>query len=394
MTQSVVISWGLSSYFGWGIYGLNLALHWAADPVIEASSAAHIRWDQISVDAIRRQCLIPFLRRSGELQANLEPFANRGVTANAPVLVALGNRFQSSAAVHNVVLDGSPTIGVIFFEEALDAAARERAKRFACVITGSRWNEQVLRAYGIEGVRTILQGIDPTHFHVGPKLGLMPNRFLIFSGGKAEIRKGQDLVLAAFKIFGARHPEALLVTAWHSPWPHLARSLDRTGRAAPVAFNKDGGLDVLAWAHANGIGAEQILDLGNVPNVLMPSVLREMNVAVFPNRAEGGTNLVAMECMACGLPVILSRNTGHLDLMESDNCFPLDDQKPVPGAFAEVGVPGWGESNVEELVTRLEEIFSDHAEAQRRGALAAGKLSQLSWASTAAEVKALVLELA
>jgi glycosyltransferase involved in cell wall biosynthesis len=49
----------------------------------------------------------------------------------------------------------------------------------------------------------------------------------------------------------------------------------------------------------------------------MPSVLQEMNVAVFPNRAEGGTNLVAMECMACGLPVILSGNTGHLDLIEN-----------------------------------------------------------------------------
>jgi glycosyltransferase involved in cell wall biosynthesis len=393
MTQRVVIQWTLSSYYGWGIYGLNLALNWATDPSIEAISAANIRLDQISIDAIRRQALMPFFRRSIDLQAGFEQFANRGVTAQAPVLIALGNGFVSSTAAHNVTLDGNPSIGVIFFEDAMDAAALARAKRFALVITGSTWNEQLLRAYGVEPVRTVLQGVDPSHFHIGPKLGLMPDRFLIFSGGKAEIRKGQDLVLAAFKIFGARHPEAVLVTAWHSPWPHLAHTLDRTGKAAPVAFNKHGAVDVHAWARANGMRSEQILDLGNVPNALMPSVLREMNVAVFPNRAEGGTNLVAMECMACGLPVILSGNTGHLDLIENGNCYVLEHQRPVPGAFAGVGgVSGWGESDVEELVTRLEQIFDDHAEAARRGALAASTVSKLSWAATAAGVKRLVLE--
>jgi glycosyltransferase involved in cell wall biosynthesis len=393
MTQRVVIQWTLSSYYGWGIYGLNLALNWATDPSIEAISAADIRLDQIAIDAIRRQALMPFFRRSIDLQAGIERFANRGVTAQAPVLIALGNGFVSSTAAHNVTLDGSPSIGVIFFEEAMDAAALARAHRFALVITGSSWNEQLLRAYGVEPVRTVLQGVDPSHFHIGPKLGLMPDRFLIFSGGKAEIRKGQDLVLAAFTIFAARHPEAVLVTAWHSPWPRLARTLDRTGKTAPVAFNKDGAVDVHAWARANGVPSSQILDLGNVPNALMPSVLREMNVAVFPNRAEGGTNLVAMECMACGLPVILSRNTGHLDLIEDDNCYALEHQQPVPGAFAGVGgVSGWGESDVDELVTRLEQVFSDHAEAARRGALAANTVSKLSWAATAAGVKTLVLD--
>jgi glycosyltransferase involved in cell wall biosynthesis len=393
MTQRVLIQWTLSSYYGWGVYGLNLALNWATDPAIEAISAVDIRLDRLSIDAVRRQALMPFFRRSIELQAGFEPFANRAVIAQAPVLIALGNDFVGSTAAHNVTLDGTPSIGVIFFENAMDAAALERAKRFALVITGSTWNQQLLRAYGVERVHTILQGVDPSHFHIGPKLGLLPDRFLIFSGGKAEIRKGQDLVLAAFKIFGARHPEAVLVTAWHSPWPHLARTLDRTGKAAPVAFTKDGAVDVHAWARANGVPSNQILDLGNVPNALMPSVLREMNVAVFPNRAEGGTNLVAMECMACGLPVILSRNTGHLDLIENDNCYALDHQRPVAGAFAGVdGVAGWGESDVEELVARLEQVFGDHTEAARRGRLAANTLSKLSWAATAAGVKRLVLE--
>ena len=117
----------------------------------------------------------------------------------------------------------------------------------------------------------------------------------------------------------------------------LARSLDQTGIAAPVVFDKDGKLDVAAWGLANDIAPEQIIDLGNIPNVSMPPILREMDAAVFTNRSEGGTNLVAMECMACGMPVVLSRNTGHLDLIKDDNCFPLDDQRAVENRWNGVG---------------------------------------------------------
>ena len=34
-----------------------------------------------------------------------------------------------------------------------------------------------------------------------------------------------------------------------------------------------------------------------------------MTCRSFSNRAEGGTNLVAMECMAAGVPTIVSNNT-------------------------------------------------------------------------------------
>ena len=200
------------------------------------------------------------------------------------------------------------------------------------------------------------------------------------------------LVIAAFKIFAQRHPEATLVTAWHSPWPHLARSLDKTEIAAPVVFDKDGQLDVRAWAAANDIEPDQILDLGNVPNMSLPPVLREMDVALFTNRAEGGTNLVAMECMASGLPVILSRNTGHLDLIEDDNCYSLDDQKVDQNHWSNVGdIRCWGESQVKEVVERLEQVLADRAAAKRRGMRAAAMMQGMTWAETARQMKQVVL---
>jgi glycosyltransferase involved in cell wall biosynthesis len=395
MAQPVIIQWGISSLFGWGIYGLNLALNWAGDDAIEAVCASPLQTDQISVDALRERTLLPFLVRSVHFQSQLSEFTNASATAEAPVLMALGNNLSGAAAAHNVTLEGKPTIGVTFFEEPLEAEAVERAKRFSMIITGSTWNERVLRAYGVERVRTILQGVDVTHFHPAPKLGAMPGRFLIFSGGKAELRKGQDIVLAAFKIFAQRHPEATLVTAWHSPWPHLARSLDQTSVAAPVVFGKTGKLDVSGWAAANGIAAEQVIDLGSPSNLSMPPILREMDVALFPNRAEGGTNLVAMECMATGVPAILSRNTGHLDLIRDDNCYSLDDQRQMPNGWTSIGdVPCWGESQVDEVVERLEQVFAHRAEAKRRGRSGAAMMQALTWAETARQMKEIVLEAA
>jgi glycosyltransferase involved in cell wall biosynthesis len=393
MAQPVIIQWSMSSFFGWGIYGLNLALHWAGDPAIEPVCVAPIDPGQITIDPLRERTILPFLIRSLQFQAQISKHTNGSATADAPLLLALGNGFCGSPAIHNVVLAGAPTIGVIFFEDALDAEAIRRGKQLSSIIAGSTWNERVLRAYGFENVQTILQGIDPTHFHPGPKLGVMRDRFLIFSGGKAEMRKGQDIVLAAFKIFAQRHKEATLVTAWHSPWPHLARSLDQTGLAAPVAFDREGKVDVGAWAVANGIAPDQIIDLGNVPNVSMPPILREMDAAVFTNRAEGGTNLVAMECMACGIPVILSRNTGHLDLIKDDACYPLDDQRAVENRWNSVGdVACWGESQVEEVVERFEQIFADRAAAKERGMRAAAMMQGMTWADTARQMKNMVLE--
>ena len=48
----------------------------------------------------------------------------------------------------------------------------------------------------------------------------------------------------------------------------------------------------------------------------MPKYLISSDTALFPNRCESGTNLVAMEAMAAGIPVILSNNSGHLDLID------------------------------------------------------------------------------
>lgn len=304
--MKIALNWQISSFFGWGVYGLNLALEWANDPTIEA--CAHIgKLDDVVVDRLRRRALMPFVLRS------VQPSP-----ADAIMVDALGNGAVGGG--------DRAKIAAIFLEEPLTADAVEKLKRYDTIVAGSTWNACVLKESGIENVVTIFQGVDRSLFHPAPKRGLYPGKFLIFSGGKAEPRKGQDLVVKAFRIFAKNHPEALLVTAWHSPWHRLANGMD---------------LDLSEVA-------DQVIDVGAVPNAEMAPIYRECDVALFPNRCEGGTNLVAMETIACGIPTILSAGTGHCDLLELPGTIGLS-HRHSRDHWGE-----WCEASVDEIIATLE----------------------------------------
>lgn len=393
LRQTVINTWAPSSFHGWGVYGLNLALAWAEDPQVALVCTQAVNPTLLALDEGRLRALEPMMAASARLAQRL---AGRPVAA--PVLQGLDSKLKIARAAEGTVVWGARNLGVVFLERAqLPPDAVDRGGRLDLILAGSSWNEALLRAHGLERVRTVLQGVDPQLFHPAPKTGRLlgrevAGRFLVFSGGKLERRKGQDLALAAFRIFAARRPDALLVTAWRSFWGKAAASLDVSGLAAPLPRDADGRPDATAWAVASGVRADQVLDLGALPNAALPQVLREMDVAVFPNRCEGGTNLVAMEAMACGVPAILSANTGHLDLIEGDNCFALTRQHGLQGEEAgAAGVAGWGESEVEEIVAALEAAYADRECARRRGLAGAETLKRLTWAATAQGVKAAVL---
>jgi glycosyltransferase involved in cell wall biosynthesis len=146
-----------------------------------------------------------------------------------------------------------------------------------------------------------------------------------------------------------------------------------------VELGPEGRIDPAAWAAKNGIRSEQFIDLGLVPNHLMARVLREMDAAVFPNRCEGGTNLVAMECLACGVPTIVADNTGQHDLVVTGAPYALRRQTPV--MHADASTDGWGECDIDEIVEALEYAYINRDEAHRRGAAGARIMEAWSWRS-------------
>jgi tetratricopeptide (TPR) repeat protein/glycosyltransferase involved in cell wall biosynthesis len=376
--RPVEISWPIGTSTGWGTYGLHLAL------ALHLSSNA----EPILGEAPMLQGLGPLAeRRVGEMRRS----AALADSSSTIRLTALGNHVLGAPRIGQSRV--AKNAGVIFFEDtALDAAALERARSYDLMIAGSTWNAEWLKALGVPNVRMVLQGVDPSLFHRAPRAGLFGDRFLVFTGGKLEYRKGQDIVVEAFRRFQAKHSDAMLVTAWHNHWPQTMAGIDASGYVRGTPAVRNGRCEVTEWLIANGVRADAILDLGLQPHALIAQALREMHVALFPNRCEGGTNLVAMEAMACGVPTILSANTGHLNLIGRDTCFPLVHQRPVTLRTPLYnGTAGWGESDPEEIVSLLELAYHDREEARRRGTEGAALLAQISW-NTQANVLLRTLE--
>lgn len=377
----LVFNWGVSSFFGWGVNGLNLVLSLEDHPVFAPIAALPFSMGDVVVDPLRALRVQAALTRSRDVWTTLANTTEPALAIDAPVLAAIARDFADAAAVGDgKTLYGNPHVGVAFLEEStLSLEGRQRAAAFALIIAGSTWNEDLLRANGIHGVTTVLQGIDTGLFHPAPRSGVLgQDRFVVFSGGKLELRKGQDLVIAAFRAFHRRHPEALLLTAWFSPWSDLMETAVVHPGIARPRKTPDGHPDVVGWAVANGVPEDAVVAIGATPNIAMPHVIREADVALFPNRAEGGTNLVAMECMACGIPTILSANTGHLDLLRNPGlAIPLTRQTSLsrPG----VDTTDWGESDVEEAVEALETVWRDRQAARAMGDRAAAFMAGMDW---------------
>ncbi|MGK7904359.1 MAG: tetratricopeptide repeat protein [Hormoscilla sp.] len=374
--KGLAIGWSVGSPTGWGVYGLNLALQLGQKPGFELLLLSSPALSNL-VNPLHQVLLRPLMANQQQIQTVINQNPGKQIAFNVPVLHALGNNFGAGKA--NLV--GKPTVGMIFFENTLltpDAIARARS--YDLIVAGSTWNAEVLKSNGLNHVAAIFQGIDPTIFHPAPKSNLFADRFVVFSGGKLEYRKGQDIAIAAFKRFQQRHPEALLLTAWHNFWPQFMAGLEQTGNVVGLPqVTTDKRLRITEWLVANGIPPEAIIDIGPIPNHLVGQIIREADVALFTNRCEGGTNLAAMECLACGIPTIISGNTGHKDIIAENHCYPLKKQGYVQATAIFPGVEGWGESDVEEVVENLEQVYRDRQAAKTRGQAAVAFMQDLTW---------------
>lgn len=385
----VFLNWQLNNGFGWGILGLNLFFQWANDPQLRPQMGSAIRdTDVMPMDPLRLQRAMPAIVASNQFLAGCRPRPDGRLDVDAVLIDAMGNDFTGSP-VH-----GRVNVARAIFENTRPEALRGRFEKYGEILTASSWNARIIEAATGRRPKVVFEGVDETLFLPGPRTGLMdPSKFYIFTGGKIEFRKGQDLVLLAFREFSRLRPDAVLVTAWHSPWPQMAAGF--AGRLEhPVRLDGKGQVDVARWVADNGIDPARVVDIGRIPNAMMPAVLREMDVCLQPSRAEACTNLPVKEAMAAGVPVIAARNTGMLDLLTEANCLPLLRQGPVEAPEG-WGVEGWGESEVDEIVAWLEYAYSHRERARERGLAARRWLidNGRTWSSHARELKSWLLGL-
>jgi glycosyltransferase involved in cell wall biosynthesis len=298
-----------------------------------------------------------------------------------PVLHALRNDFMP--ALSDQPAQGSKNIAITFFESTkISQKGLERAREYDLIVTGSNWNKDILIKHGLNNVVNIFQGIDHKIFKPVKKSNQFKDHFVIYSGGKLEYRKAQDVVVTAFKKFQQKHPEALLIFAWANQWTKIMPTITESKLTIghPDVSDQNNIL-IDDWLLKNGLLKHTFVNLGMPPNEKIASHISTADMAIFPNRCEPGTNLMAMEAMAMGLPCVIAANTGQLDLIADDRCYTLINQTPVKPFPPYNDVEGWREPNIHEILNKMEEIYQNRIEARQRGMKAAEFLSKFSWST-------------
>jgi glycosyltransferase involved in cell wall biosynthesis len=300
----------------------------------------------------------------------------------------------------NPRIRGKTTLGYTFFElNLVQPAWIENGRRcFDRVISGSSWCTRILAEAGLDQVATVVQGIDPAVFY--PATGVaavrefLADKFAVFSGGKFELRKGQDLVIRAFKVLQDRHPDAVLVNAWFNPWPETMQSMS-SSRLIRITPQNGPYVQVINRILAdNGIDLRRVITCPPQSNFAMARIYRNTDVGLFPNRCEGGTNLVLMEYMACGQPVVAVNSTGHADIVNSGNALVIASKGSITLHCDQKPIAVWPEPDLDDTIDKLEWAYQ-HREALRDlGRQAAQDLARWTWRRTAETFQKLIWETA
>lgn len=285
---------------------------------------------------------------------------------------------------------GRQNFGYTFFENELTQTSLENAKRYDLLLGGSTWCRDRLLERGIRHCDVLIQGIDPEIFFPIEE-AKDPDRFVIFSGGKFELRKGQDLVLRAVKILQDKYPDIWLVNCWYNIWPESMRLMTHSPH---IRFEMHPGSwqELMQHTYAlNALDVDRIVTCDVMPAELQRELYRNTDIGVFPNRCEGGTNLVLMEYMACGKPAIVSYTSGHTDVVSPENALILKDLQNyhIVGQNRQL-MARWQEPSLDELVSQIEYAYHHRESIRRLGHRAGEALKRFTWKRSAERLLSLL----
>ena len=278
-------------------------------------------------------------------------------------------------------------VGYVFIEFPLQAKAfLPYARRyFDHIIAGSSWCEDQLADLGLTSISHAIQGIDFDTFHPTDSAPLFgdstkprdDSKFYIFSGGKAEYRKGTDIVIAAFKVLADKYPDMHLIASWGNHWPETMSSLRASKH---LKWNHLIGLNWMDKIRANmalnKINGDRYTLLGFLPNSAMAKIYHSCHLGVFPNRCEAGTNMVLTEFMACGVPVVATAETGQRDVVGPDHAWcDIDGVEDPETCFFE--------PTLDSVIAEIERAYQMRSVGAELGIRGSEFIKQFTWAQCA-----------
>jgi glycosyltransferase involved in cell wall biosynthesis len=361
--------------FGWGVCGMYL--------VKEMSSITQVKYiaDEFSVVDIGDELDFYFLK-SKLIGESEDKKIRDGVIKQVdyPILQAMDNLTLLPCGPD---LKGTFKAGYTFFETNIlpQEYIQNGRDNYDIVVAGSTWCEEVLRNHGLDNVTTIIQGTDPQIFNsLHSEKKLFRDQFVVFSGGKFELRKGQDIVIRAYKVLQDRHKDVVLVNSWFNSWADSMKTMAASPYIKFDITSEDYVTIMNKILQDNGIDLGRVITLVPRPNALLARIYKNTDIGLFPNRCEGGTNLVLMEYMACGKPVIASYSSGHKDVINKDNSIMIENMKSIcinDGSGAQIAQ--WDDPDLDETVEHLEWAYQHRDELRSYGLQAGNDLKELTW---------------
>jgi glycosyltransferase involved in cell wall biosynthesis len=222
----------------------------------------------------------------------------------------------------------------------------------------STWSSEILSSISQREVFTLPHGIDDVWMPVHHRYGYEDRPFTYLHVGEPAVRKGGDLVLAAwYEGLKDTHYFRLIYKCTGIP---QARVKDRSGSI---------------------IFSPPMLENGTVINKLysdleMWRLYAEVDCLVYPTRGEG-FGFIPLEAMASGLPTILPAGGGTDDF--ADYGIPLNEYEWKPSG--EIEHPGdWMDHSVSEILDRMRSVRLRYTEQAERAYVNAIRLKEMySW---------------
>ncbi len=224
---------------------------------------------------------------------------------------------------------------VAFFRRAITYAAQHAA----VIISVSEYTARLINELLDGHVPVIVAplGVDLERFRVENtgdvealrRHGLSSHGDYFLFVGTFEPRKGIDVLLDAFTEVARENPDVELWLAGQHGW----------------------GIDEVEARLSTHPAAARIRRLGFVPDDALAPLLRQSRAAVYPSRGEG-FGLPVLEALACGVPVVTSRDT----VMEE-----------VAGPAATLTAAGSAPDLARALLALLEQDPHQRSEEARRG---------------------------
>lgn len=234
-----------------------------------------------------------------------------------------------------------PVIGYGFneFQRLGEKQIAELPKNYTALACGSTWMKDWVQlalheiAPGFP-LAVVLQGVDDEifHFREQEKPDFMKDRWVIGSAGKFEYRKGQDVVIEAFRRFKKSVPEAMLLLNWTNMWTETMMSMTASPYKHEVELVNTRGIPEITGVHRDLIAPTNQVSWMLGSHTQMGAFYQNMDCFIGPSRVEAAQGNCYVEACASGIPSILVDDHGCRDLVDYVDdtcCIPLTEGKRV-----------------------------------------------------------------